>query len=57
MISPEIYVFVTLMIVYMLAIILSITTYCSYHRNRRSRLNATSSQDSGVDMNVNDMSV
>ena len=53
MISPEIYVFVPLMIVYMLAVILSITTYCHYQRVRRSRLNATDSQDSGVDMDVN----
>ena len=50
MISPEIYVFVPLTIVYMIAVILSITVYCHYQRVRRARLNAIGSQDSVVGM-------
>ena len=57
MISPITYVFVTLMIVYLLAIILSIVTFCSHHKDRQAQLKATRSQDSGVDINVNDISV
>ena len=48
MISPEIYVFVPLTIVYMIAVILSFAVYCHYQRVRRARLNAIGSQDSVV---------
>ena len=57
MISPITYVFVTLMIVYLLAILLSVVTFCSHIKDRRALIKATRSLDSGVDVNANEIAV
>ena len=53
--SPITYVFVFLMIVYLLATILSVVSFCKHVKNRQAQRKAARSLDSGIDYNANEI--